>query len=138
MRDFAERLIVLDTSLHQSSKERREPSFFIGEKLRPHLAVLMSNVGASALLSRALVLSSVEIPWLRHVHVKADGSLEGLDKLDVQTDSENFRQGKVILLAQLLGLMVALIGERLTLWLVAEAWPELSPYNLAFGEVGKK
>ena len=114
--------------------DRTEPSFFAGEKLRPHLVTLMSNVGTSALMSRALVLSCVEIPWLSTVRVKADGSMEGLDKLAVRMHSEEFRQGRVILLAQLLGLMVALIGERLTLWLVAEAWPELSPHNLDFGE----
>ena len=134
MQDFSERLIALETNRHKSSMDRTEPSFFAGERLRPHLVTLMSNVGTNALMSRALVLSCVEVPWLRTLRVKADGSVEGLDKLPIRMHSEEFRQGRVILLAQLLGLMVALIGERLTLWLVAEAWPELSPNHLDFGK----
>ena len=36
--------------------------------------------------------------------------------------------------AQLLGLLVTFIGEELTLRLVREVWPKLSPNNLDFGK----
>ena len=93
----------------------------------------MGNVGFRALLSRALALANADVPWLRAVHVKADGSLEGLDELGAQVDPDEIFQGCVVLLAQLLGLLVAFIGEDLTLRLVRDVWPKLSLNNLDFG-----
>ena len=94
----------------------------------------MGKVGFRELLSRALALANAEVPWLRAVHVKADGSFEGLDELGAQVDPDEFSEGRVVLLAQLLGLLVTFIGEELTLRLVREVWPKLSPNNLDFGK----
>jgi hypothetical protein len=135
MRDFAERLIAYETRGSKSSEtETTAAVFSAGDKLRPQLAMLMGNIGFRALLSRALALANAEVPWLRAVHVKADGSLEGLDETEAQADPEEVFEGKVVLLAQLLGLLVAFIGENLTLRLVHEVWPKLSPTDLDFGE----
>ncbi len=92
----------------------------------------MGNVGFRALLSRALALANAEVPWLCAVHVKSDGSLEGLDELEAQVHPQEIFEGRVVLLAQLLGLLVALIGENLTLRLVREAWSKLSFNDLDF------
>ena len=67
------------------------------------------------------------------MHVKADGSLEGLDELGAQVDPDEIFEGCVVLLAQLLGLLVAFIGENLTLRLVREVWPKLSLNDLDLG-----
>jgi len=133
MRNVAERLIAYETSLNKSSKPKNPLPFPVGEKLRPHLATLMGNVGFRALLSRALVLTNREVAWLRAVHGKADGSFEGLDKLDAQVNPEEIAKGRVALLAQLLGLLVAFIGENLTLRLVRDIWPKLSLSDLDLG-----
>jgi hypothetical protein len=137
MRDFAKRLMDYETSRNKSSETKNPATFLVGEKLRPHLAALMGNVGFRALLSRALVLANVEVPWLRAVHVKADGSLEGLDELDAKVDPEEISERGVVLLAQLLGLLVAFIGETLTLRLVRDIWPNLTLYDLGFGKGDK-
>src|SRR5450759_2479395 len=129
MRDFAERLIVYETRENKSSETKTQAAFLVGEKLRPQLAALMGNVGFRALLSRALALSNAEIPWLRAVHVKADGSFEALDELGAQVDPDKIFEGRVVLLAQLLGLLVAFIGEILTLRLVREVWPKPVSYT---------
>jgi hypothetical protein len=134
MRDFAARLIAYETTKNRSSETKPSAAFLVDEKLRPHLATLMGNVGFRALLSRALMLTNAEVPWLRSVHVKADGSLEGLDELDAQVDPKEIFEGRVVLLAQLLGLLVAFIGEDLTLRLVREVWPKLSLNDLNFGK----
>ena len=133
MRDYAERLIAYETRGNKSSETKPPAVFLVGEKLRPQLATLMGNVGFRALLSRALALANAEVPWLHVVHVKADGSFEGLDKLDAQVDPEEIAKGRVVLLAQLLGLLVALIGEILTLQLVCDVWPKLSLSDLDLG-----
>ena len=97
----------------------------------------MGNGGFRALLSRALALANAEVPWLRAVQVKADGSLEGLEELHAQLDPDEFFEGRVVLLAQLLGLLVAFIGENLTLRLVREVWPKVPLDDLDFGNGGK-
>jgi hypothetical protein len=97
----------------------------------------MGKVGFRELLSRALALANAEVPWLRAVHVKADGSFEGLDELGAQVDPDEIFEGRVVLLAQLLGLLVTFIGEDLTLRLVREVWPKLSLNNLDFGKGDK-
>jgi hypothetical protein len=137
MRDFAERLISYETTKNKSSETKTSAAFQVGENLRPQLAALMGNVGFRALLSRALALSNAEVPWLRAVHVKADGSLEGLDELGAQVDPDEIFEGRVVLLAQLLRLLVAFIGENLTLRLVREGWPKLSLNDLNYGTEGK-
>jgi len=106
-------------------------AFHCCEKLRPHLATLMGDGGFRALLSRAL--ADTEVPWLRAVHVKPDGSLGGLEELHVQLDLDEFFEGRIVLLAQLIGLLVAFIGENLTLRLVREVWPNVPLNDLDFG-----
>ena len=133
MRDFAERLIAYETRGNKSSGTKTPAAFPVCEKLRPHLATLMGNTGFRALLSRALALANAEVPSLRAVQVKADGSLEGLDELEVQADPEELAKGSVVLVAQLLGLLVAFIGENLTLRLVREVWPKLSLNDVDLG-----
>lgn len=86
----------------------------------------MGTTGFRALLSRALALATVEVPWLRAMHIESDGSFEGLDELQAQVAPEEIAKGLVVLLAQLLGLLVAFIGDDLTLRLACEVWPTLS------------
>jgi hypothetical protein len=138
MRELSQCLIAYETSGNKSSETQTPAACHVGEKLRPHLATLMGNVGFRALLSRALALANAEVAWLRAVHVKADGSFEGLDELEAQVDPEELAEGCVVLLAQLLGLLVAFIGENLTLRMVREIWPKLFLNDLDFGKGHKK
>ena len=137
MRNFAERLIAYETSGDKSSATKTAAAFLVSDKLRPHLTMLMGNRGFSALLSRALALANAEVPWLRAVHVKTDGALEGLEELERQVDRDEFFEGRVVLLAQLLGLLVAFIGARLTVRLVLDIWPKLPLNDLDFGKEEK-
>lgn len=128
MRDLAERLITYEAKGNKLPEATPPLVSLVDKRLRPHLAALMGSVGFRALLSRALALANEEIPWLRAVHVKADGSLEGLDELKAHVGSDEILKGCVVLLAQFLGLLVTFIGEDLTLRLVRESWPKL-PLN---------
>ena len=67
------------------------------------------------------------------MHVEADGSFGGLDELAAQVDPKKLAEGSVVLLAQLLGLLVAFIGGNLTLQLVREMWPKIPLDDLDFG-----
>jgi hypothetical protein len=130
MRNFTKRLMAYETLGNKSSGTNTPAGFRIWEKLRPHLATLMGDGGFRALLTRALALASAEAPALQAVRVKADGTLEGLEELQAQVDANQFFECNTVLLAQLLGLLVAFIGENLTLRLMREVWPKVPFSNL--------
>jgi hypothetical protein len=138
MRRFAAGLIAYEASKSKSSPAALPVAFHVCEKLRPHLVTLMGNEGFRAVLARALTLANAEVPWLRGVQVKMDGSLEGLDQLKPKLDVDQLAEGRVILLSQLLGLLMAFVGEKLTLHLVEDVWPEAPLDDLYFGNGAKK
>jgi hypothetical protein len=138
MRSIAQRLIQYETSKKDSSETADAAIFRVTDRLRPHLSMLMGTGGFRALLARALKLASAEVSWLREVEVNVDGVLEGLEPLHARLKPAEFREGRVVLLAQLLGLLVAFIGPGLTSRLVGEIWPQLAADNLDFGNGDKK
>ena len=71
-------------------------------------------------------MASAEAPWLAAVRVTAEGSLEGWDKPEAPANSRELKESAVLLVAHLLGLLVAFIGDNLTLRLVHDVWPQVS------------
>jgi hypothetical protein len=128
MRHFAKRIIVYETKADKSAQAKTSTLFPVPEKLRPHLAELMGDGGFRALLSRSLALASAEVPWLRAVRVNSEGALEGWEEPSGSPRSDELFEARVVLMAQLLGLLAAFIGENLTLGLVHQAWPKV-PLN---------
>jgi hypothetical protein len=126
MRVFAGRLIACEATQKRDRGTKTPAIFPVPEKLRPHLTTFMGNAGFRALLLRALALAGAEVPWLRAVQVSSAGSLEVSHELAEKVAAKEIIEGGVVLLAQLLGLMVAFIGEKLTLQLVRDIWPRLS------------
>lgn len=135
-RVWSQVLIAYEAGGTPSSDGNTPTAFFVFAKLHPHLANLMGKVGVHALISRALALAHAEVPSLRAVRVNAEGGLERLD-LAQEFDHAELAEGDVVLLARLLGLLMAFIGESLTVQIVGEVWPELSPKNLVQGKGGK-
>jgi hypothetical protein len=132
-RNLAERLIAHESSGDNASEPKPLGAFQAIDKLRPHLVTLQGNIGFRSLVSRSIAVAGEETRWLRAVHVKSDGSLSGLEELQAQVGPEQFYEGGVALLAQLLTLLFGLIGEDLTLQLAHEAWPDLPLNKLAAG-----
>jgi hypothetical protein len=132
MRSVAARLVAHEAKGIKRPNAGLPPVFHVCEKLRPHLATLMGNGGFRAVLSRALVVTSAELPWLGALQVNADGALEGWDKPEAQVPPKELMESGVVLVAQLLGLLAAFIGENLTLHLVRDVWPKLSLEELKF------
>ena len=132
MRDFATRLMTYETLGNTSSGTRPTAGFQVCEKLHLHLATFMGSTGFRALLTRALALATAEVPWLCEVRIQADWSLAGLEELQERLDPDELFEGGVVLLACLLGLLVVLIGENLTLCLVREVWPKVPLDDLKF------
>jgi hypothetical protein len=131
MRNFAKRLMSYETAGNHSVTATTPVALQVCEKLQPQLVTLMGSGGFQALLARALALGSVEVPGLHAIEIQQDGSLAGQ-----LAPSEAF-EGGVVLLAQLLGLLVAFIGEVLTWQLVHEVWPNVPLNDLFLSEKAK-
>jgi hypothetical protein len=93
------------------------------EKLRISLARFAGPDGFASLLRRALVLARAEVPALQSVEAKADGSIEGFERVAAQV-GDGGADAAVAIIAHLLGLLVTFVGESLTLRLVRDAWPD--------------
>jgi len=93
-------------------------------KLRPQLTVLVGNAGFTALLGRALSLAASEAPWMKRMQVEAAGGLSGMAEAMASTGVEAIAEGSAYLVMQVLQLLVAFIGENLTMMMIVEAWPD--------------
>jgi hypothetical protein len=124
-RDLAQRLLAHENAAGKTSEPMEFAAFRVCDTLRPPLCALAGVAGFRSLLSRALTLARAEAPSLSAVQVAADGSLQGLDELRPQTDTDQAREAGVILITHLLGLLVRVVGEAMTLQLVtSEVLPE--------------
>jgi hypothetical protein len=117
-RDLAQRLLAHQNAAGKTSEPTEFAAFRVCETLRQPLCALAGVAGFRSLLSRALTLARAEAPSLIAVQVAADGSLQGLDELPPETDAEQAREAGVILITHLLGLLVRVVGEAMTLQLV--------------------
>jgi hypothetical protein len=123
LRNFAGSLIDQETQMNPSPRATLPTAFPVTEKLRPLIATYVGRSGYHALLYRALILAREEVPWLFHVEISADGSLHNFAELAARQETAAANAGSEILLARLFELLVAFIGEILTLRLVQELWP---------------
>jgi hypothetical protein len=133
MRDLARRFIARDGIGKKPGTRRGD--FDAVARLRRPVSVLAGGSGFRSLLSRALVLASAEVRWLGEVHIKPDGSLERPGNM-AEADREQIVKGEVALTGHLLGLLVTLIGEALTLRLLEDAWPEIRINDFHFQKKG--
>ena len=117
-RDLALRLFAYEGSAGNASDPKELAAFRVCERLRQPLITLAGVDGFRSLLSRALTLARAEAPSLSAVQLTADGSLKGLDELRPQIDADQAREAGIILITQLLGLLVRVVGEAMTLQLV--------------------
>ena len=117
-RDLALQLLAHEGVAGNTSEPTEFAAFSVCERLRQPLITLAGVAGFRSLLSRALTLARAEAPSLSAVQLTADGSLKGLDELRPQIDTDQAREAGIILIAQLLGLLLRVVGEAMTLQLV--------------------
>lgn len=117
-RDLAQRLLAYQHAAGKTSEPTEFAAVRVCERLRQPLITLAGVAGFRALISRALTLARAEAPSLNAVQVAEDGSLQGLDALGPQVDANQAGEAGIILITQLLGLLVRVVGEAMTLQLV--------------------
>lgn len=135
VRDLAQSLIANEGAGGNTSAPMEFAAFRVCETLRRPVCALMGVAGFRSLLSRALALARAEAPSLSVVQVGTDGSFQGLDEPGREIDKDQVRQGGVILIAQLLGLLLTFIGEAMTSQLVAS---EVSPPDRSIPKFGAR
>ena len=99
------------------------------QKLSGELATLVGRGGAAALLGRAVNLAKREFPLLGGVRPQADApfALGGLRESLQGCRPAEAEAASAAVLANLLGLLVDLLGEDLGLRPVGKIWPGLLP-----------
>jgi len=122
---FARRLLAYEAASGKSAGAKDIRPFRVFEKLRGPLVLITGAGGFRSLLSRSLARAGAEVAWLRALHIRRDGSLEGLDEMEVKLGPEEIASGEVALAAEFIGLLVTLVGPTLTLQLLQEVWPKM-------------
>ena len=117
-RHLAQRLLAYEAVAGGNSEPAESAAFRVCAKLRQPLITFAGLAGFRSLLSRALTLARAEAPSLSVVQIAADGSLQGLDGLRPQLHADEAGEAGIILITQLLGLLVRVVGEATTLQLV--------------------
>lgn len=123
-KEFARQLLAYEVASGEPADAKIPAAFRVCEKLREPLGRLLGVDGFRSLLSRALALAGTEVPWLRGLKIKGNGSLAGLDELEVKLDLDAIAEGEAVLVGHLVGLLVTFIGPALTLRLLHDIWPE--------------
>ena len=119
-RDLARSLVAGEADANKTSLHTKPATVRVYERLRRQLGAPVGVDGFRALASRALALAKSESPRLGAVQVTTNGGLRGLDEVESQTHSDEDGEAGVILIAQLLGLFLTLLGEATTLRLIED------------------
>lgn len=122
IRELARRLLALEAAGQAASGPHVHQTARVCEKLRVSLTRFAGADGFTSLMRRALTLARAEVPALHCVQITAEGSVEGLDEVAAEGRTE----AAAAITMHLLELLVTFVGERITLKLVHEAWPDAS------------
>lgn len=126
LKELARRILLYETNPGSSGGAKNPAVFRVCNKLCGPLGRATGVGGYRSLLSRALTLADAEVPGLRALQIKADGSLEGAADLKVKLYPHTVNDAEVILVSQVLGLLVTFIGPALTQQLLLDIWPKMS------------
>ncbi len=120
MRDLARSLVAREADSGTASLQTEPASVRVYERLRRQLGAPVGTDGFQSLATRALALARSESPRLNAVQIVANGGLRGLGEVESQLNSDEGAQAGTILIAQLLGLFLTLLGESTTLRLIED------------------
>ena len=122
MRKLARRLVAANPI---TSAQNVHEATLINPNLRNSLIQLVGVEGFTALLRRALVLASGEVPALRSNKMSVEGRFEGIEQLGTQAVAAR-EAAAIVVTAHILELLVVFIGEGFARRLVREACRDTS------------
>jgi hypothetical protein len=126
---LASRLLRYEAGGQQGAERLAAATERVFARLRRRLVVVVGTAGYAALAERSLQLAQERVPALGDaaLTVGADGTLTGAREFAMAVDAPAATDGLTAVVAALIGLLVAFIGEDLTDGLVQQAWPEFAP-----------
>jgi hypothetical protein len=119
-RDLARSLVASEAEANATCLQTEQATVRVYERLRRQLGSPVGVDGFRALATRALALAKMESHGLSAVQIAANGGLRGLGQAESQADVDKDGEAGVILIAQLLGLFLAFLGEATTLRLIED------------------
>jgi hypothetical protein len=119
-RDLARSLVASEAVSDSSSAQSEPVTVRVYERLRRQLGAPVGADGFQSLAIRALALAKSEFPRLKSVQVMANGALRGFNEVERRTNPDEDGEGGIILIAELLGLFLAMLGETTTLRLIED------------------
>jgi hypothetical protein len=125
MRRLALRLLAVEAASKSAATSHVHEGVRVCEKLQISVTRFAGSDGFASLLRRALALARAQNPSLQTVKLKSDGSLDNCEALAV-AGANGEPEGAVAIIAHLLGLLETFVGERSTLRMVRQAWPDAS------------
>ncbi|MEP7359683.1 MAG: hypothetical protein ABI847_20695 [Anaerolineales bacterium] len=126
MRVLTRRLLALEAASESKMDPPQPEALRVLEKLRVSVTRFAGLEGFNALQRRALALARAEAPVLEAMTIGPDGHLAEPEKLFTGADDTG-AEAIMAITTQLLALLIAFIGEPLTLRLVREVWPDATP-----------
>ena len=119
--DWARRLIASEVDADSPPAESEIATLRVYEKLRRQLRAPVGEDGFQALASRALSLAKSRSQRLCGLQILPNGGLSGLGEVESQLSRDESGEVGIILIEQLLGLFLTLLGEAATVRLVEGA-----------------
>ena len=121
-RDLARRLLAASQT---DSDPHVSEVVAVIERLRISLSKFAGDAGFVSLLRRAVAMASSDIPSLQNVKIGMDGRLDGVEQTGADPGTGALGgEAAVAITTHLLGLLVAFVGEPLTVRLLRESWPD--------------
>ncbi|MEP6601857.1 MAG: hypothetical protein ABJB49_08595 [Nitrospirota bacterium] len=121
------RMIVSRVGANPSSDEQASATVRIVETLVNNLSPLVGSIGSQALLGRSLALTAGAFPCYAAVRGAGQDLLNAIHACLRTQEPDVAMNATTALLTAYLQLLSTFIGERLTVQLLQNAWPELSP-----------
>jgi hypothetical protein len=115
---WARRLVDSEVETEPPSARTEVATLRVYEKLRQKLCAPVGVDAFQALAARALAVAKSQSPRLSTVILMATGDLSGLREVELQAGADQQDVVGVILIAQLLGLFLTLLGEAATVCLI--------------------
>ena len=95
------------------------------QRLRISLSKFAGDAGFVSLLRRAVAMASADVPSLKNVRIGMNGLLDGVEQIDASSGTGVLGEAAAVAItAHMLGLLVAFIGEPLTVRLLRESWTD--------------
>jgi hypothetical protein len=122
---LAQWLLTTEMSADDASSGESAAVGRVFDKLSQRLALLITPIGAEALLARAVHLSRKQFAFLDDIQAlpKEASLIHRLREAAASVEPRQAHEGVVLVLATLIGLLESFIGQDLTWRLLGDVWP---------------